>query len=152
MAGVEVIVTSHKGLCLVPFGRAALHRSDGRPSPIALEIPTGFVRTVWSGLTGRYSQCQSHNLRRHDRQCLSVNVFLWGPCYNSCRCSSPQSATWVKTSTVLVTFSINILRTSPELAVLVTVGIMPRRSWPRLLDEPLRPTSQHEATSTSLSC
>ena len=24
------------------------------------------------------------NLRQHDRQCVSVNVFLWGPNYKSC--------------------------------------------------------------------
>ena len=51
VTGVEVFVTSHKDLCLVPFGRATLPRSDERPFPIVWKIQTGFARTVWSGLT-----------------------------------------------------------------------------------------------------
>ena len=27
-------------------------------------------------------------LHQHDRQCVSVNVFLWGPYYKSCCCLS----------------------------------------------------------------
>ena len=52
VAGAAVFVTSHKGLCLVPFGRATPPRSDGRPFPFAIvwEIWAGVVRTARGGL------------------------------------------------------------------------------------------------------
>ena len=72
---------------------------------------------------------QTAYLRQHDRQCVSVNVFLWGPyknlvCLSVC---SPQRAratrTWVETGLGCVWYS-----TSSELTVLVAFSIPPRRS------------------------
>ena len=54
VTGVEVFVTSHKDLCTGALWSSAtikFLRSYERPFPIVWKIQTGFVRTVWSGIT-----------------------------------------------------------------------------------------------------